>query len=94
MIFVTGCSLYNFDNLKYRLIILILMSVSKTHSFLIIMLLLINCNTLFFVIIGEANAVSRGFDNLLDLFQLYEDCFNGIDDDGDSLIDRADVFDC
>ena len=70
------------------------MSVYKTQSFLIIMLLLITCNMLFFVNIGEAHAVSRGFDNSLDLVQLYEDCFNGIDDDGDSLIDRADVFDC
>lgn len=25
---------------------------------------------------------------------MYEDCFNGIDDDGDRLIDRQDVFDC
>ena len=64
------------------------MSLTITQSFLIIMLLLINCNMLFFVNIDEANTVSRGFDNLLDLFQLYEDCFNGIDDDGDSLIDR------
>ncbi|HET9774489.1 MAG TPA: hypothetical protein VFP25_05835 [Nitrososphaeraceae archaeon] len=26
--------------------------------------------------------------------QLHEDCFNGIDDDGDELIDQKDVFDC
>jgi hypothetical protein len=49
---------------------------------------------LFFVNIGEANTVSGRFDNSLYLFQLYEDCFNGIDDDGDKLIDRDDVFDC
>ncbi len=33
-------------------------------------------------------------DNYWDFLQLYEDCFNGIDDDGDNLIDRQDVFDC
>jgi hypothetical protein len=26
--------------------------------------------------------------------QLHEDCFNGIDDDGDGLIDQKDEFDC
>lgn len=26
--------------------------------------------------------------------QLYEDCFNGIDDDGDGLIDKMDKFEC
>ena len=69
------------------------MSVNIIPSFLI-MLLLIICNMLFLVNIDEGNTVSRGFDNSLYLFQLYEDCFNGIDDDGDRLIDRDDVFDC
>jgi hypothetical protein len=66
------------------------MVVNITLSFLI-MLLLIICNMIFFVNIKEANTVSGGFDNSLHLFQLYEDCFNGIDDDGDKLIDRADI---
>jgi hypothetical protein len=26
--------------------------------------------------------------------EVFEDCYNGIDDDGDSLIDRADSLDC
>jgi hypothetical protein len=26
--------------------------------------------------------------------QLYEDCFNGIDDDGDGLIDQMDKLEC
>ena len=26
--------------------------------------------------------------------QLYEKCFNGIDDDGDGLIDQMDEFEC
>ena len=69
------------------------MSVNIIPSFLI-MLFLIICNMLFLVNIDEGNTVSRGFDNSLYLFQLYEDCFNGIDDDGDRLIDRDDVFDC
>jgi hypothetical protein len=34
------------------------------------------------------------YNNSLDFLQLYENCFNGIDDDGDNLIDRQDVFDC
>ena len=69
------------------------MSVTINPSFLIMSLLII-CNMLFFVNIGEANTVSGRFDNSLYLFQLYEDCFNGIDDDGDKLIDQDDVFDC
>ena len=28
------------------------------------------------------------------LLQLFEDCNNGIDDDGDGLIDYIDIFDC
>jgi hypothetical protein len=68
------------------------MPLTITPSFLI--MLLIICNMLFFVDIGKANTISGEFDNSLYLFQLYEDCFNGIDDDGDKLIDRDDVFDC
>ena len=31
---------------------------------------------------------------ILILLQLFEDCNNGIDDDGDGLIDYIDIFDC
>jgi hypothetical protein len=42
-----------------------------------------------------ANELSKSnYISYLDFFQLYEDCFNGIDDDGDTLIDIQDVFDC
>jgi hypothetical protein len=43
---------------------------------------------------SNAFALLNEYENHLDLLQLYEDCLNDIDDDGDSLIDRQDVFDC
>jgi hypothetical protein len=30
----------------------------------------------------------------LQIVQLYENCFNGIDDDNDGLIDQKDEFEC
>jgi hypothetical protein len=43
----------------------------------------------------DVNALLIEFNNNpWSFLQLYEDCFNGIDDDGDLLIDRQDLFDC
>ena len=57
-------------------------------TIVIIISLSFNSNTI-------ANELSiSNYTAYLDFFQLYEDCFNGIDDDEDTLIDRQDVFDC
>ena len=42
----------------------------------------------------DVKALLTEFNNQGSFLQLYEDCFNGIDDDGDLLIDRQDLFDC
>jgi hypothetical protein len=43
---------------------------------------------------SEANELLTEFNNSWSFLQLYENCFNGIDDDGDLLVDRQDLFDC
>ena len=65
----------------------------KKVTLLIINLLLINGFLIFFI--SDLPFLSiKEFDGSLKNFQLYEDCFNGIDDDGDGLIDQLDEFDC
>jgi hypothetical protein len=59
-----------------------------------VIIMLINISLSFDANDSNASALVNEYKNHLSFFQLYEDCFNGIDDDGDKLIDRDDVFDC
>jgi hypothetical protein len=60
--------------------------------FLFVITISINISILF---VSNSNAfvLITEYNNHLDFLQLYEDCFNSLDDD-DKLIDRQDVFDC
>lgn len=79
-----------------QIIIIILMHVRKIIKLLILFVITISISiSLSFD--GDSNAFElllTAYYYHLDFLQLYEDCFNGIDDDGDRLIDRQDVFDC
>jgi hypothetical protein len=65
----------------------------KKIALLSISILLINAIFLFFVSDGLYDP-TKIFDQHSRNVIAIEDCFNGIDDDGDELIDKDDVFDC
>jgi hypothetical protein len=65
--------------------------ITKSLLFIVI---LININFSLDSIINVNTLLIEFNNNSWSFLQLYEDCFNGIDDDGDLLVDRQDLFDC